>query len=132
MHTYSLTYGQSVMICFYMMGLGANFTIREVASSANNYANCDYDLSGHIQYLRHTVSISNRFSWLYIYCSQSPWFGCVTIESSIFPWWASRVGGGVVSCKCLKKEAYQEGRGMKKERGGGADTPLRTMISDTS
>ena len=33
--TYSLTYGQSI-ICFYMMGLGANFTMREVASSANS------------------------------------------------------------------------------------------------
>ena len=37
-HTYSLTYGQSIMICFYMMGLGANFLMRKVASSANSYA----------------------------------------------------------------------------------------------
>ena len=29
-HTYSLTYGQSVMISFYVTGLGANFTMREV------------------------------------------------------------------------------------------------------
>ena len=29
-HTYSLTYGQSVMISFYVMRLGANFTTREV------------------------------------------------------------------------------------------------------
>ena len=44
-HTYSLTYGQSIMICFYMMGLlGANFTLREVASSVNSYANCHYDI----------------------------------------------------------------------------------------
>ena len=42
-HTYSLTYGQSI-ICFYMMGLGANVTMREVASSANSYANCHYDI----------------------------------------------------------------------------------------
>ena len=42
-HTVGLTYGQSV-ICFYMMGLGANFTMREVASSANSYANCHYDI----------------------------------------------------------------------------------------
>ena len=27
-----------------MMGLGANFTMREVASSANSYANCKYDI----------------------------------------------------------------------------------------
>ena len=26
------------------MGLGANFTMREVASSANSYANCHYDI----------------------------------------------------------------------------------------
>ena len=32
------------MKCFYMMGLGANFTIREVAYSANSYANCHYDI----------------------------------------------------------------------------------------
>ena len=44
MHIYSLTYGQSVMICFYMIGLSANFTMREVASSANIYANCHYDI----------------------------------------------------------------------------------------
>ena len=43
-HTYSLTYGQSIMISFYMMGLRANFTMREVASSANSYANCHYDI----------------------------------------------------------------------------------------
>ena len=44
MHIYSLTYGQSIMKCFYMMGLGANFTIREVAYSANSYANYHYDI----------------------------------------------------------------------------------------
>ena len=27
-----------------MMGLGVNFTMREVASSANSYANCKYDI----------------------------------------------------------------------------------------
>ena len=43
-HTYSLTYGQSIMICFYMMGLCANFTMKEVASSTNSYANCHYDI----------------------------------------------------------------------------------------
>ena len=32
------------MICFYMMGLGANFTMSEVVSSANSYANCHYDI----------------------------------------------------------------------------------------
>ena len=26
------------------MGLGANFTMSEVASSANGFANCDYDI----------------------------------------------------------------------------------------
>ena len=32
------------MICFYMMGLGANFTMSKVASSANSYANCHFDI----------------------------------------------------------------------------------------
>ena len=31
------------MIGFYMMRLGANFTMREVESSPNRYANCHYD-----------------------------------------------------------------------------------------
>ena len=26
------------------MGLGVNFTMREAASSANSYANCQYDI----------------------------------------------------------------------------------------
>ena len=64
-HMYILTYGQSV-ICFYIMGLGANFTMREVVSSANICANCYYNyISGHIEYLRHSVSIGNRFPWLH-------------------------------------------------------------------
>ena len=41
MHTYSFTYGQSI-ICFYMIGFGANFTMREVAPSANSCANSHY------------------------------------------------------------------------------------------
>ena len=44
MHTYDLTCGQSIVTCFYMMEIGANFTMREVASSAKSYANCHYDL----------------------------------------------------------------------------------------
>ena len=42
-HAYSLTYGRSI-ICFYMIGLGANLTIREVASIANSFANYHYDI----------------------------------------------------------------------------------------
>ena len=38
-HTYGFSYGQSI-ICFYMIGLGVNFTMREVASCANSYDNC--------------------------------------------------------------------------------------------
>ena len=30
------------LLCFSMMGLGVNFIMREVASSANSYANCQY------------------------------------------------------------------------------------------
>ena len=43
LHIYSLTYRQSI-ICFYMMGLGANFTLIKVASSTNSCANCHYDI----------------------------------------------------------------------------------------
>ena len=45
------------------MGPGANFTMREVASCANSYANRHYDI---YQYLRHTVYIGNRFPWCHI------------------------------------------------------------------
>ena len=38
-HTYSVTNGQSI-ICLYMTGLGANFTIREVASNNSSCDNC--------------------------------------------------------------------------------------------
>ena len=37
MHTGSLIYGQSI-ICYNMMGLGANFAMREVVSTANSCA----------------------------------------------------------------------------------------------
>ena len=42
-HIYSLVYGQAI-IGFYIMGIGANITMSEVASSANGFANCDYDI----------------------------------------------------------------------------------------
>ena len=46
---------------------GPNFTMREVASSANTYADCHYIYHNtHIQYLRHKVSVGNRFSRPYI------------------------------------------------------------------
>ena len=121
-HTYSFTYGQSI-ICFYMIGLGANFTMWEVAPSANSCAVLTQSLylSGHIQYLRHTVPIRNRFPWLYINCFQSPWFQYIIIESGISPWWVvSRQGGvgfGGGGLHVSKERGYQEG-GMKKERGG--------------
>ena len=38
-----ITYGEFVMIGFYLIGLGANLTMREVESSPNSYANCHYD-----------------------------------------------------------------------------------------
>ena len=38
-----ITYCEFVMIGFYMVGLGANFTMREFESSPNRYANCHYD-----------------------------------------------------------------------------------------
>ena len=62
-------------------------------------------------------SFHSCFPWLYVNCFQSPWFQCIVIESSIFPWWVSREGGG--GCMFLKKGE------MKKERW--AETPFRTM-----
>ena len=76
-------------LCFYMMGLGANFTIREHPVPAAMLIVTM--ISGPIQYLRYTVSIGNRFPWLYI-SFQSPWFHYIIIESTIFPWWLSKRG----------------------------------------
>ena len=65
-------------------------------------------------------SFHSCFPWLYVNCFQSPWFQCIVIESSIFPWWVSREGGGRGGgCMFLKKG------GMKKERW--TETPFRTM-----
>ena len=84
----------------------------EVASSANSYPKCHYDIyPGHIEYLRHTVFIGNRFLWLYINFCLPPWFWCIIKESANFLWWVSR-GGEEGSCMFL-----QIG-GMKNERGG--------------
>ena len=58
-------------------------------------------LLGHIQYLRHTVSIGNRLPWFCINFFQSPWFRCIIIESGILPWWVSR--GWWWGCMFLKK-----------------------------
>ena len=92
----------------------------EVASSANSYPNCHYDIyPGHIEYLRHTVFIGNRFLWLYINFCLPPWFWCIIKESANFLWWVSR-GREEGSCMFL-----QIG-GMKNERGG-TDTPFRPM-----
>ena len=58
------------LLCFYMMEHGANFTIREhPVPTAMLIVTM---ISGPIQYLRYTVSIGNRFPWLYINCFQSP------------------------------------------------------------
>ena len=104
-HTYSLTYGQSI-ICFYLMGLHANFTMMEVASSANSYANCHYDIYqdtfGKTQFLQLTGFhgfILIVFSLLDSgVSSQNVVFSCDGCQK-------------VVGCMFLKK-----GR-MKKERG---------------
>ena len=77
-------------------------------------------LSGHIQYLRHIVSIGNRFPWFYINCLQSPWFQCIIIES------CDGCQEGGAGCMFLNKGGYQEGGGVKEERG--ADTPFCTML----
>ena len=109
------------------MELGANFTMREVASSANSYADCHYDilyLSRHIQYLRQTVSIGNRFPWFYLNCFQSPWFCCIIIESGILLWWVSRGGKGGRGCMFLKN-----GRIKRERLGADTDTHFHTMFT---
>ena len=117
MHPYSLTYGQYI-ICFYMKGLGDNFTMKEVVSSANSCANCHYDI---YQDTFSTWDTQYKFPWLYINYSQSPWFQCIIIESGIFPWWVvSRGGGGGRWGGCLflkKREDIKKG-GWKKKGGG--------------
>ena len=40
---YMFLYDETI-ICFYMMKLAANFTMREVALNVNSYANCHYDI----------------------------------------------------------------------------------------
>ena len=75
-------------------------------------------LSGHIQYLRHTVSIGYRFAWLYINCFQSPWFQRIMIESGIFPWWVvSRRGGGTVVVACFLRNRMISRRGNEQRKG---------------
>ena len=71
-------------------GLGANFTIRKHPVPTTMLIVTM--ISGPIQYLRYTVSIGNRFLWLHINYFQSPWFHYIIIESSIFPWWLSKMG----------------------------------------
>ena len=91
------------LLCFYMMEHGANFTIREhPVPTAMLIVTM---ISGPIQYLRYTVSIGNRFPWLYINCFQSPWFHYIIIESRIFPWLSKK---GEFSF-FLRKGEYQEG-----------------------
>ena len=77
-------------------------------------------ISGHIQYLRHTVSIGNRFPWL-----------CI-VSVSLIPVSHHRICDFPVMV--VKRRGRGEGglhvskeRGMRKERG--SDTPFRTMIS---
>ena len=54
--------------------------------------------------------------WLYINCFQSPKFQCIIIESSIFPWWVSRGGGGGLH---VSKERGDIKKRDKKRKGGG-------------
>ena len=67
-------------------------------------------LSGHIQYLRHIVSVGNWFPWFYI--SLIPVYHCRI-------WHFAVIGVESLECMFLKIE------GMEKERG--VDTPFHTM-----
>ena len=92
------------------MGPGANFTMREVASCANSYANCHYDI---YQYLRHTVYIGNGFH------------GVILFSVSLIPVYHRRIWYfpviGVkrgVGLHVSKERGNIKTGEMKKERGG--------------
>ena len=110
MHTYRLTYGQSFMFLYDGTWCQLHHKEHPVPTAMLIVT----ILSGPIQYLRYTVSIGNRFPWLYI-SFQSPWFHYIIIESTIFPWWLSKRGAVLF---------FKERGDIKK---GGADTPFRTL-----
>ena len=87
MREYTHIYDQFIM--FLYDRTWCQLHLRDVACSANSYANCYFDIYQDT-YLRHTVSIGNGFSWLYINCFQFPLIPVYIIESGIFPWWVSR------------------------------------------
>ena len=69
-------------------------------------------LSGHIQYLRYTVSIGNRFPWLYINCFESPWLECIPMYHHwicYFPLMGMKRGGGMHVSKERRDEKGKEG-----------------------
>ena len=68
-----------------------------------------------------TVSIGNRFWWLYINRFQSPWFWCIIIWDFLM----IRVKRGRGFHVSKEGRGYQEGGWKKRE--GGADTPSHTM-----
>ena len=116
-HTYSLTYGPSI-IFLYMTGLGANFNMREVASSASSCANCHYDI------YQDTFSTSDT-QFLQVTC----FHGFILVSVSLIPvyhhriWYFPVIGGvkmRVAGCMFLRKGE------MKKERE--PDTPFCTML----
>ena len=75
MREYTHIYDQFIM--FLYDRTWCQLHLRDVACSANSYANCYFDIYQDT-YLRHTVSIGNGFSWLYINCFQFPWFQCTS------------------------------------------------------
>ena len=71
-------------------------------------------ISGHIQYLRHTVPIGNRFPWL-----------CI-VSVSLIPVSHHRICDFPVIV--VKRRGRGEG-GLHVSKERGSDTPFRTMIS---
>ena len=105
------------LLCFYMMGaLGANFTMREVASSDNSCANCHYDIYQDTLSTGILQVIGNRFPWLYIFfslrdsrgSSQNLAFSCDG---------AKRRSKGGRGCMLLKDEGILK-RGNEKRKEG--------------
>ena len=94
------------LLSFYMMGLGPTSTWGKLhlVSTAKLILTM---ISIRPHSVFKTVSIGNRFLWLYFNCFKSSWFHCIIIESGIFLWWVLR---GDEVCMFLKKGVKKRGR----------------------
>ena len=113
MHMYSLTDGQSIM--FLYDGTWCQLHHEESCIQCKELCELSlWYLSGHIQCLRHTVSIGNSFLWRYVVFSFSD--SSVSSQNLVFSGDRYQEGEG---CRFLKKRVRsRRGRGLGKESGG--------------